>query len=417
MRDTCKLVHRTFGWLCCAICSCATALCALAGCEVESGPAWRDPPPGNYGEGPAVLGVIATDYASTALSLVDLPTGRVSKRAVLHSGSKLPQGLTALSGDVVLGRGTPGSVVLVDRARAVVTVVAADSGAVTRQFNVASGFYANPSDAQLLEGSWWVPRAARNAAGSQTADPNDDGDDLLWLAADGMQVEHRLGLSEHCALPGGVAAPQQQVVTDASVWLALGSFATDFRAQGTGRLLQIDRKSRALTASVDLAPWKNCVSAAASLDALYVVCMGSFADGPAAQLAGSAVLAVSTTAPHSVEVLATAASLGGDPLGAALAIADKVVFVQTMGSFAPLRPDRLWALPLAGGPPQPAGVMAAPFALGGLVWDTERSMLWAARRDVQGDLLRFYLVDGQLQALPPLAAMPGGLRATVLGMP
>lgn len=394
------------------------ALCLCAGCGNEPVERWRDPPPGDYGAGPATLAVVATDYASSALSLVDLQTGQVRKRAVVHSGTRLPLGMTALSGDVVLGRGGPDSVVLVDRARAVVTQVAHDTGEVKEQFNVATGFYANPADATLLDGQWWVPRSARNPHAATTADTSDDGDDLLLVDATTRLPTSRLGLGELSTLPGGIAAPQRLVPTNGAVWLPLGSFAADFRSQGPGRLVRVSRPSPTLAGTVDLAPWKNCVSAEATSDELIVVCLGAFADGPAGQLAASAVLRVDLQPPHQVEVLQAASGLGDQPFGAALAVHKSVVYVQTMGAFDPKRPDRLWQMSLQPGQAaQPTVVQTEAFALGSVVVDHERNTLWVARRDQQGDLLRFTLHDGTLQALPPLAAMPDGLRANALAVP
>jgi len=387
-----------------------------------------NPPPGDFGPGPPWLAVVSTDYASSAVSLIDLRQAVVAHAGLLDSGSKMSPGMTTLSGDVVLASSlaeapTPSTVTVVDRASGVVTVVDLAGRQVTRQLNVATGFYANPYDAVLLGPHWWVSRTGRNAKANDTPDPLDGGDDLLVLDNATGKPTGRLDLQPWSTFATGLAAPQRLVVDGPRLWTALGSFSPDFKQQGPGRLLEVDWQNQTVVQAVELAPWTNCVSVQLLQGEpgqrdLVVACQGAYGGGPAAQLAGSALLRVTVTDPPTVAVLVRASDLGDQPFGTALAVLGNRVLWQSMGRFSPAKSDILWWLDLQANRP-PAVLLSSgkAFSLSGLVADPARNMVWLGHRDRTRDLLRWQATTTDFVALPALAVLPGSIRVGELGLP
>ena len=400
--------------------------CGLA-CEAEPA-APQNPPPGDFGPGPPWLAVVSTDYASSAVSLIDLRQAVVAQAGLLHSGSKMSPGMTTLSGDVVLASplsdaATPSTVTVVDRASGVLTVVDLTSRQVSRQINVATGFYANPYDALLLGPNWWVSRTGRNAKAQDSADPLDGGDDLLLVDNTTGKPTNRVDLQPWSTFVGGLAAPQRLVVDGPRLWTALGSFSADFKQQGPGRLLEVDWQTQTVVQAVDLSPWTNCVSlqllpGKAGQRDLVVTCQGAYGGGPAGQLAGSALLRVTGTDPPTVAVLVRASDLGDQPFGTALAVLGNRVLWQSMGRFSPAKPDILWWLDVQTNKP-PTVLLASgkAFSLSGLVADPVRNTIWLGHRDRSRDLLRWQATTTDFVALPALAVLPGSIRVGELGLP
>lgn len=372
------------------------------------------------------LAVVGGDYKSTAVSLLDLaslPLADLQKApakwsALLHSGSRLGPTALALSGDVVLGQlpGLPRQVLLVDRGTAVLTQVEAASGKVVRQLSVASGFYANPQDAlAVAPDRWLVPRMGRNP--KPTADPGDfdDGDDLVAANPSTGKVLQSLALSALSTLPGGVAAPQRMGALGGVVWLPLGSFATDFKAQGPARVIAVAPSDLKVVAQIELPAQKNCVAARPLASGkLLVNCQGSYAS-PAQQLAESALLVIDPQL--AAVVLQVPARAADGPFGRdAVALDGRWVAAVTLGDFSTQQPDRLWLVDLTTGERALISQATEPFGYSGLWADPTRRTLWLGEPKKAADLLRFGIdAAGAVTAGARVSSNPGGLGALELG--
>lgn len=375
---------------------------------------------------PRYLAVIGGDYKTSALSLLDLgplaagdlQTAPPRWSAVLHSGSRGGATAMALSGDVVLGHGAAlgRQALLVDRGNGVVTHVDAETGAVLRQVPVATGFFANPQDAIAVSADRWiVSRMGRNPAATAAAEDRDDGDDLVAVDPASGKLVQSLPLSDRSTLPGGVAAPQRLALADGLLWVPLGSFAADFKAQGPARLLAVDAAALAVQRQVDLPGLKNCVTPRALADGrLLLACQGAYAS-PAAQIAASALVLIDAQTGAVEQQIAARAQDG--PWSRDVAAVDaRWVAAVTLGDFATQRVDRLWLVDLVSGERRALSAAAAPYGYSGLWADSARRQLWLGEPKASADLLRFGVdTAGVAVAGARLASNPGSLGALELG--
>ena len=199
------------------------------------------------------------------------------------------------------------------------------------------------------------------------------------------------------------------------VWLPLGSFAADFKAQGPARLIAISPSDWKVVAQVQLPGLKNCVSVRPLPGGLLLVnCQGSYA-APAQQLAESALVVVDPqTGSPTLQIPARA---GDGPFGRdAVAIDGRWVAAVTLGDFASQRPDRLWLVDLTTGDRQLLSQAAEPFGYSGIWADPWRRTLWLGEPKHALDLLRFGVDSaGAVTAGSRLSSNPGGLGALELG--
>lgn len=371
------------------------------------------------------LAVVGGDYKSTTLSLLDLaslPANDLSGTptrwsAMLHSGSKLGSTALALSGDVVLGQlpGLPRQVLLVDRATAVLTQVFAESGEVVRQVSVASGFYANPQDALAVAPQrWLIPRMGRNPNPTPPTTDFDDGDDVVAVDPTTGILLQSITLAGFSTLPGGVAAPQRLGLFGGQVWLPLGSFAPDFKAQGPARLLAVSPNDLKVVAQVELPTLKNCVAAQPLPHGkLLVNCQGSYA-APAQQIAESALVVVDPAT--GLATLQVPARAEDGPFGRdAAAFDERWAAAVTLGDFGAQRPDRLWLVDLKTGARAMIAQASEPFGFSGLWADAARRTLWLGDPKQASDLQRFGVsAAGQVTLGMRVSSNPGGLGALEL---
>lgn len=365
------------------------------------------------------LYVVGGDYATSALSVVDLAdlaTADVTTLPpiaahILHSGSKVGPVTTALSGDVVLAQSSPGlrRAIVVDRANGVLSVMDPQTLTVAVQFSVGSGFYANPQDALALpNGRWLVTRMGRNAhpTGELTG-----GDDIAHLQ-DGKLVG-RTALTEQATVTGHIAAPQRLTAALGQVWMGLGSFAPDFKAVGSGRLVGLSADGGAVQSVVDFASARNCVTVAGlGADAVVAACQGSFAKGQD-QIAQSAIVVVRPQGNHFAATTLAQADGTTGPWSRDLAVADGSVVAVSLGDLTTSRPDRLWRVDGATGARTVIASSAQPFGFSGLWYDRARRVVWVGERNAaSGDLRRFALSNaGQSSEGKPVRSNPRGLGA------
>jgi hypothetical protein len=375
---------------------------------------------------PRFLAIVGGDYKSTALSLLDLgpnqPGDLLSSpprwSALLHSGSQIGATAMALSGDVVLGHGDAleRQLLLVDRGTGVITQVDGVSGAVIRQIPVASGFFANPQDALAIAADRWiVPRMGRNPKPSADPGDFDSGDDLLALNPQTGKVLQSLALGDRSTLAGGVAAPQRLAVLGPHIWVALGSFAADFKAQGPARLLEVQAQSLEVQRQIDLPGQKNCITPRALTDGrLVLACQGSYAS-PSAQVAESALVVIDPQSGSIVQQL-PARPEDGPWSRDVVAVDARWIAAVTLGDFALQRPDRLWLADLSTGARVAISTAAEPFGYSGLWADASRRQIWLGEPKAGADLLRFGVDPAGVVLIGArLASNPGSLGALELG--
>lgn len=365
-----------------------------------------------------VLVVVDSDYASSAIALVDLATGEVDSK-ILTSGTKVSATTTALSGDVVLAQ-SPAldlSAVLIDRSHSVLTWI--ERGGSISQLSISTGFSANPQDyAQVSAQFGWASRTARNPLPSSATDDFDDGDDLLEIDLQARKIARRVPLGAHSTLAGAASGPMRMAFDGDSLWVPLSSLSADFKAQGAGRIVAIDAKIAAVVATVDLPSTKNCTTVRylAKTKQLAVVCSGSFAD-PTKQSQQSAVAIFSAATPSDAAIAFQAAELpGGIPFSKDFACLDeRHCAVTTFGDFAIGRPDKLWHLDLVTRKATFVANCAAAFACSGLFADIPTGIIWLGeRKRSSGDLRRFDFINGNTE-LPSVFSNAGGIGATDLG--
>ncbi|MEY3012807.1 MAG: hypothetical protein RIT45_1542 [Pseudomonadota bacterium] len=407
---------RCFGWL---------LGVGLAACEpdVAGGPTGAAPE--------RALVVVGGDYQSTVVSRIDVERAVSDAPAFLHSGSVVGETGSALSGDVVPGRVLDGSgdALLVDRAKGTVTRL--KGLGVHWQRNVAPGFSANPQDAIAVhigdERRVLVVRGQPDVHGGSNDSVLGGGDDLVVLGHDGVPLG-RLALGSAASAPpkGGavMAMAGSGAWTGDALWLPLASVSPAFDGYGPGRLVQARVAADGATSlglGVELGPLRNCRAArrlAGPGLRLGVVCSGSFAEGPAEQLAGSGLAVVRIEGDAAaVERVVPAANFGA-PLGFHVAVSEQTdtAVVVALGDLEAGQPDAVWAVDVQTGAGTSIALGRGAFTLGGLWLDATTQTLWVADSGIStaGDLRRFRIDAAGWQELDAVASVPGGLRALEL---
>ncbi len=386
-------------WPAAATCAAVVAgLTALAGCVDDTGGATT----GGVGTSvPRALLVVGTDYASTSLSWVDPAQTALTAGAFLHSGTVVSASGAALSGDVVPGSSgfADGRFPVVDRSHSTLTWVGGAPGSAPQQWSLSDGFVANPQDAHVA-GPDLVAVVRAQADPTPTDHPKSGGDDVLLLNAAG-EVQGRVALTAQSTLPGGTAFAGRGARHHSTLWLPLGSFATDFSAAGVGRVVGVDLGQRSVTAHADLPGLRNCTwldHTAAEVkrgDAPLLVgtCSGLFQGSEADQRAGSGVFNVRLTAQGPVASTVVRGADWTEGGAVAFPVAQDATRRGWFVRFGRLgdapRPDAVWTYaPGSGTPPAKVYAGGGAFELGGLWLDRATQRLWVADAgSADGDLV------------------------------
>jgi hypothetical protein len=285
------------------------------------------------------LAVIASDFTSTAISLV-AADGTLAKDDCIDSGTQAGGQLSlTLSGDVTLPsqRQQGGELWLIDRGNAALTVVEPTTCAVQAQISVATGFKSNPHDVAVISPSKvYVTRLEKNVA---PPDPMSTGDDVVIVDRTSGALTGRIDLSGYAVAVAGAtiqARPDRMVIADGKVYVTLGSQDAKFLAAGEGRVVVIDPGTDSVVGQIELPGLKGCsaLTYLAATGTLYVACGGSFAD--ADQSAGSGIAAIDLKAsPPVVSHVTKASAFGMRPLNFSWVgvVSGTWAFASTLGSF------------------------------------------------------------------------------------
>ncbi len=310
-------------------------------------------PPGRGGG----IAVVASDYTSTVVSLVDPATGMVRDRC-LDSGSRAPQLSAALSGDVTLPSNPlpERELLVIDRKQSTLTWLDPERCQVLRQMNVGDGFSANPHDVVAGPGDKaYVTRYDRNPGRPE------EGSDLLVI--DRARAT-RLGtvplpVPSPSALTGGQvlsARPARAALVGDRLYVVLNNLSDDFEAAASGRVAVVDTTSDRVVASIDLPGLKNCGALlrvpAGGTDALVVGCSGVYSDGPLQiDSAGFAWIDLDVSPP--AVAIVPGRTFERTVSGSILAVAGAArAFTVLSGDPAGGRPDEAWSFDFRGGRPR-----------------------------------------------------------------
>ena len=374
--------------------------------------------------GACALAVVASDYRSTALSLLTAD-GTLCAPDVITSGSRPPGLLTALSGDVALPfePDPAGLVRVIDRyPNAVVTTLDPLTSTVTDQLAASPGFAANPQDLAFVPGGLLLARMERR--------PSDDsGDPTSYAGSDLLHVTPTattpIVLAPY-ADPGFDPMPTRFARAAGRLWIGLTHLAPDFSAAGPGRALALDPDSLAVTHTLDLAPLQNCgtLSSASPSHGLWVVCSGLFRNspsGPQRDHSGLAWLAPSLPSASLTPTWSLAAAdlhpldLDGRPLGLTLAaLDDQRALVVALGDLATDRPDRRLLVDITDRTTPSISTLteSGPFELGAVLPLPDERLILVADADPRRPLLRRFTwptADGTTTELDPVVISPSGL--------
>lgn len=332
------------------------AIAAFLITACDSDPASPPLPPRDQ----CVIAVVASDYSSTAISLLT-SDGALCAPDIITSGSRPPGLLTALSGDVVLpSEPDPrGLLHVLDRyPNGVMTTVDPTTSEVVAQ--LAIGTLSDPHDIAFVDGP---PSILLTRMEYTDPESTADGSDLLRVPLDGSP-NTRFDLTTYADRPRLPGKPDYDPMPDrfarasGRLWVGLTHLTTDFLRAAPGRALALDPGSLAVTHTLDLSPLQNCGTVASpGPDAgLWVVCSGLFRvspNGPQLAFSGLAWLApdlpAATTPPSALTPtwLRHAADLhpadvAARPLGFTLAaLDDEHALVVALGDLATDLPDRL----------------------------------------------------------------------------
>jgi len=292
--------------------------------------------------------VLGSDYASsTNVSLVSV-NGEVLSSSFLSSASEKP-GLSApLSGDVVSTTtvNEDPAIVLVDRATAVLSWVATETGIPSGQLSVATGFYANPRDYLPLS-----PHKAYVTRYQTNSDPGreqfDEGGDILIINPSDRSILGRIPMR-----PAMVAAsnkfdpyPDKLLSVDTNVAVLLGAYEPPyFSSSAAGRIVRVNPTEDTIESVIVFDGMHGCSAMALSPSGqeIAIACSGDFGVPE-----GSGIVLVSVSDMWSESKRFPAAHFGLGSVGATAAYASesKLVFV-TNGDFgsAPQLEDALITL-------------------------------------------------------------------------
>jgi hypothetical protein len=355
---------------------CAVAIAGLPACGNDTGVS----PFGSASSGVVALG---SDYSASSVSFLDRD-GNLLLDGCLNSGSGGPGLAMTLSGDVVLPTQMPagGPVAIIDRTNVAITWLDAATCAVRGQLAVGTGFASNPHDVVTLSASKaYVTREAGNRKPTPAPGDFDDGNDVLIVDPAGLAIVGRIDLLPYA--PAGVLPrADRALLAQGKVFVSLGAISADYGTYGQGRILVIDPDRDQVTGTIELPGVQNCgaMTYVAGAQRLLVACNGAYGD-PAAQAAGSAIVAVDLAqVPPVVVAQVAATTAGGAPLSSlTLAASDGATALGVaVGDFTGNPPDSLWSLPLGGGTPAKVFDSTEGFVIGAVLYDPDRHRVLAA---------------------------------------
>jgi hypothetical protein len=269
--------------------------------------------------GEAGIAVTCSDYASTAIAVLDGQAQRVTAPLLIHSGSASPGVLVALSGDVGLPTAPTlgGPVVLIDRfPNGVVTWVDPVSATVIRQLDLGAGFSPNIRDFAAADLAfaggprWLVTRANPNRQPSPK--PLDRGDDILLIESDGTPLAS-LSATDLDGFPG---RPDRLLARpDGEVWVSLNRASLDYtewRDGMLGRLRVNPDGTLKWLERIEFPGTRCCGGLSTDGPRAALACPGSFDTAAhTVDLAGSAVLLLDATGHETARLLGSDPRVGG----------------------------------------------------------------------------------------------------------
>jgi hypothetical protein len=295
--------------------------------------------PGDAGQCGRGVVVVTSDYASTNVSLLDME-GAVISASVVSSASATTALSAPLSGDVVLpsmpARGD--RLVLIDRYPAsVLTWIDTETGTVTGQLPVGTGFAANPQDyVEVSEQLAYVTRYEPNTHPGK--EPFDEGNDVLRIDPRARMIQSRLDLTPAMSGEDASLLPRagRALLAGGFVYALLEGYSADFKRSADSRLVAIDAASGELASVTVLTGLHNCRGIALSPDRseLAITCSGMLTPPVLEQ---SGVVIVSTEQPPKEKRRFAASTFGDTPLAfsAAYASSHTILF----GTFGTLPAD------------------------------------------------------------------------------
>ncbi len=342
-------------------------------------------------EGDPAYAVISTDFASTAVSLLD-DTGAVVADAWLTSGSTWPTLVAALSGDVALPTRQigDGSLIVIDRFNTdVVSRFDMPTGALFGQVRVqgsssVAAFSSNPHDVVVWsEDSAWVTRFDPSFESNPA--PDVAGNDLYEFNPTTMTLEDgRVDLSEFDEEVGGVTAyarPDRIVRLGEFLLVGLGGYSADFTQATPGKVAVVDVAAREAT-GFSLPGVRGCgfVSPVPGRDDQAVVgCLGaSTTFDPAEQRmsAGIFIVAVDSEGEPSIvrSWLPSSDPSAPNATGNIVALSDREVLGVAAGDFATIG-DEAFVVDLETGEVAPVLAVEDSFVVGQGAYDEEGALL------------------------------------------
>lgn len=386
------------------------------------------PPPSTGGTtipaGPCGRGlvVVSSDYQSTNVSLFDWAGAELSS-SVVSSGSSAPGLSTALTGDVVAPTAlqTGARFTLLDRFPAsVLTWVDVESGEVSQQLSVQTGFSANPQDyLEIFADKAYVSRYEPNPSPGEA--PYDEGSDILIVDPLAPAITGRIDLDFAVEGLGADHAPRpsRMLLAGDRAYVLLSPYSLDFVESGDATVAAIDTATDAVVASLRLTGLRGCRGLALSPSggSLAVGCSGSFEGTSSPSLDDAGVVVVDLVPagePSMVERLRVPGERFGAPPTFSLDFAAEegllvATFGELAGDGATLAEDRLWHVALASEALAPLDA-ASPFAMGEVRCGVACGRCFVANADRGGivavDLTATPAVAGASPVAPELGLPP-----------
>jgi hypothetical protein len=369
---------------------------------------------GGGGSCPSALVVVDSDFTSTNISVLS-PAGALLSGSILSSAARPPGVSSALSGDVVLPLGrTPGEIVLVDRANAVLTWMDPASGAVKHQLQVGTGFPSDPYDYQQISPTKaYVTRYASNM--SPGKQPNDQGGDLLIVDPGAVSITRSVPFAPDGAF---LPRPDRMLRIGGDVWVTLDRYNADFTSAGDARIAGVSTASDAVAWTLDLPGLANCdgMTLSPSGKTVALSCAGVSTDSPPTKRSGIVLLDATMHPPVEVKRIPAATQLGAE-LGFTLAFASEDLLVGVaIGDMATGKNDLAYSAVVSTGKVQMIADGGMAFVLGdALCLPGCGDLCFVA--DATMNALRVWKVTGA--TLTPQAAVPVdpsvGLPPRVIG--
>jgi hypothetical protein len=363
---------------------------------------------------PTAAVVVMTDFLSSQVALTRLDGATLCGSLISTARAPSSGVAYALSGDLVVPSSRPesGRVVLLDRyGTNVITWLSAESGAVTAQLPVGTGFQSNPQDyAEIGGGRALVSRWGENPfPGSE---PFDAGGDLLLIDTETPVVLDRVELPRRDGVP---PRPSGLTRVGDRVIVTLQRASRDAQQMAEAELVGVDVSSPAVVWTLALGGVKNCgpLTPSPSGATAALACTGYIdSNGVASDVRDSALLLFDLgTDPPSERARYSAAELVGDPLQSELEFFGETrLLVKTQTPYGGDTNNRLLAFDLAGGGVQ-ALAEARPNAkgngqgvvFGGLLCAPGCGDVCLAADADSGVLRRFRVAEG---AIEPMSSIP-----------